>query len=62
MGIRIEWTKEKKKAVLQIIEDFIIEHDIICPESACQRDNPQIYAPQMVAEIVEILEPIDDEE
>ena len=60
--MKIIWTEEKKEKVLSLIEDYINEHRVSCGESVMQMDNPQVAAPELMADIVDIIEPEYDED
>jgi hypothetical protein len=53
----IDWTSEKEKQVLDLIEGYIFKHRVTAGESVMQMDGPQIDAPQLLAEIVDVLKP-----
>jgi len=58
MTIRIDWTPEKKEAVIQAIEEWINEYRAFSGEHIMQDDDCQIYAPVLLSELVDdIIEP-----
>lgn len=46
--------QEKGLKLLKIVRAFVKKHEISCPESVMQRDDPQIEAPELVADLCEV--------
>lgn len=60
-NLKIDWTEEKKSKVLKMIEDWIQEHGVTCGESVQQCDGPSIDSVNIMSDIVDVVEPTDDE-
>lgn len=54
--MKIQWTEEKTQKVKDLIEDYIIKHNVTCGESVQQCDIPYQESPNLVANIVDTLE------
>lgn len=58
LKVEVEITDEKKDLIINRILDFCKEHDCVCGESGMQDDDFQIYAPNLIAGILDdILQP-----
>jgi hypothetical protein len=51
--VKFERTREKEKAVFDKIIEFCKRHNCFFGECIMQSDDPQIYAPELISEIVD---------
>lgn len=54
--ISFDDTRNKRDDVWEKIIEFVTKYKCFCGESVMQNDNPQIYSPELVAEIVELID------
>lgn len=53
VNLKIEWTPEKKDAVCDAIEKWLRKHGAWGGEMIMQDDDCQIYAPDLISDIVD---------
>jgi len=59
MKVEINWTTEKKKAVIKKLEEWIIKHEATLGEIILQSDECIITAPELLSDLVDdIIKPI----
>jgi len=51
--ITIEWTPEKKEAIIQKLEEWIHEYNAHSGEHIMQDDRCQIHAPELLSDLVD---------
>lgn len=54
---KINDSKTMKDKVFQKIIDYIRKFDVICGESLLQMDDPQLEAPETLADIIDLIKP-----
>ena len=58
--MKFEWTREKKEVVINMIEDYIVEHEATCSDSVHQSDQRQIGAINVMGRIVDVVGAIEE--
>lgn len=48
-------TRSKRDDVWEKIIEFVTKHKCFCGESVMQNEDTQIYSPELIAEIVELI-------
>lgn len=52
-NIRIQWTTEKKEAVIQRLDKWLKKYNAHSGEMIMQDDDCQVYAPDFLSDIVD---------
>jgi hypothetical protein len=54
--VKIDWTDEKKEAVIKAVNDFLIKNELTCGESVMQSDRGNIGSIEVMSDIADIVE------